>query len=267
MQKWNSSAQHPRAALLACASALALAPALSAQSIRSVVPAVADPGDTIAIYGTDLDQVAAVTFNATVNGGLNGHWFMNVAPLNQSAHELRVKVPQVHVFAGPGAPFGPGQLAGTVVVGLGTHPDQFGHFGWLESTFGAVSTQGSGESAPAGYAPRIGFALFSGPPKAGNANFKARVDGLPLTGVVRLGVGVPASAPYLPLHGGELRIDPALPFFVVPPEPSALPFSGSASAALPVPASAAGIVVALQWFSLDPLSGQAAISDALVATL
>jgi len=267
MMNWASLARRMLLSALTCFAALGSASPSSAQSIRSVVPPVADAGDVITIRGTNLENVLAVTFNATVNGGLYGHWFMNAPPLAQSATEIVVRVPQVHVFAGPEGRFGPGQLVGTVVVGLGTHPSQFGHFGWLESTFGAVSTQGAGASEPSGFAPRIGFALFDGLPKAGNANFTARVDGLPPTSFTRLGIGVPARAPYLPLGGGALLLDLSQPLVLVAPTASAPSANGSAVAIVPIPASAAGVLVAMQWLGIDAASGQVAISDALVALL
>lgn len=242
-----------------------LGSALGAQSIQSIVPEVADPGDTIRILGADLASVDSVRFTALV-GGFVGSWTINVPPGSASANELRVEVPLFNNFTPPDA-VPPGQLVGSVRVASGAQLSNTLPFGYLESTFGAVSTQGTGGSAPAGFSARIGFALPGGLPQAGNAGFTARVDALPPTGIVRLGIGVPASAPFTPLFGGELRLDPALPFFIVPPSPSVPPFGGSAAAALPVPASAAGITVALQWVSLDPQSGQAAISDALIAKL
>jgi len=247
------------------AAALALAPTLSAQSISAVVPEVADPGDSIRILGTDLANVDTVRFNALV-GGFVGSWTIDVAPGSASANEVRVAVPLFNNFTPPDA-VPPGQLVGSLRVGESGQLSNSLPFGYLESTFGAVSTQGSGGSAPAGFSPRIGFALPGGLPQAGNANFTARVDGLPPGGLVRLGIGVPDSAPFLPLFGGELRLDAAKPFFIVPAAPSVPPFGGSASAPLAVPASATGITVALQWVSIDPVTGQAAISDALIAKL
>ena len=82
-----------------------------------------------------------------------------------------------------------------------------------------------------------------------------------------LAVGVPATAPFAPFAGGELLLDPNAPLLVVP---GGIPASGPAGeslAKLPLPASAAGLTLGLQWVGVDPQSLTLAVSNALSAQL
>lgn len=243
--------------------ALTLAPLASAQDVKSIAPVVADPGDTVVLSGTDLAGVDDVAFTATV-GGFVGQWTVHVAPVSTSATEVVVVVPDVNAFA-PSTATPPGELVGSVVASSGAAASDAVPFGFLESTFGEVRTLGTPGSDPAGFAPRVAFELAGGIPRSPNPDFAATVTGLPPSSIALFVVGRVAQAPYLPLAGGELRID--LAWYQIA---FGAPVAGdptSSRAPLPIPPGFDGVRLAMQWLSIDPLTFQASLSDALVLRL
>jgi hypothetical protein len=243
--------------------ALLLTPLAPSQDVKSIAPVVADPGDTVVLSGTDLAGVDDVAFTATV-GGFVGQWTVHVAPVSTSATEVVVVVPDVNAFA-PSSATPPGELVGSVVASSGAAASDAVPFGFLESTFGGVRTLGTPGSDPVGFAPRCAFELGGGLPQSPNPNFVATVTGLPAGGVHLFVVGRVAQAPYLPLAGGELRID--LAWYQVA---FGAPVAGdptSSRAPLAIPPGFDGARIAMQWLSLDPVTFQASLSDALVVRL
>jgi hypothetical protein len=243
--------------------AFSFAPLAVAQDVKSVTPVVADPGDTVVLTGTNLAGVDDVAFVATV-GGFVGVWTVHVAPTSTSATEVVVVVPQINAFTPPQAT-PPGQLVGTIVASAGGVSSPPVDFGFLESTFNEVRTLGVTGSDPVGFTPQIAFTLAGGVPKSPNPNFVATVTGQPPASLTYCVVGAVAQAPYLPLFGGELRIDPVW-YQLLPGTPS-LSLPGAASRALPIPPGLDGVRIALQWLSLDPLTLQTSLSDALIVRL
>lgn len=245
--------------------ALILAPAAAAQSLDGAVPRVADPGDTIRLEGTNLGAVTRVRFTAVV-GGFVGQWTKEVAPNSVAADEVVVEVPFFNSFTPPDAT-PPGQLVGSVRVLAGAQISNAVDLGYLESTFGAVTTLGDPGSDPVGLAPRIEFDLFGGVPVAGNGAFQPRVVDT-LTGALSfLVVGLPLQPPYPQIANADVIVNPVGPLFFfngVAPLP---PGDDRASLSLPLDPSLAGATLAMQWITLDATSFAAAVSDALVATL
>jgi hypothetical protein len=243
--------------------ALLLTAAAGAQTLQSVEPRVADPGDTIRLLGTDLGSVSAVRFTATV-GGFVGTWTITVPPASVASTEIVAVVPTFNSFA-PGNATPPGELVGSIALLSGAVETAALPFGYLESTFGAVHTVGTGGSEPAGLAPRISFDPAGGAPSAGNQNFAAELFGSPPPWVALLAVGLPSQAPNLPLFGGELLINPLAPYVLLEGKLSVVP-----SVKLPIPPQVQGITVAMQWFTVSGFSPShpvVAISDGLIATL
>jgi len=244
--------------------ALSLSPIAFAQDVKSVTPVVADPGDTVVLTGTNLAGVDDVAFVATV-GGFVGIWTVHVAPISTSATEVVVVVPKINAFS-PANATPPGQLVGTIVASAGPASSAPVDFGYLESTFSDVRTLGVTGSDPLGFTPQIAFALAGDIPMSPNPNFVATVTGQPPASLTYFVVGTVAQAPYLPLFGGELRIDPLLWYQLHPGTPSPNT-PGAASRTLPIPPGFDGVRVAMQWLSLDPLTLQASLSDALIVRL
>jgi hypothetical protein len=239
-----------------------LAASAAAQTLQGVEPRVGDPGDTIRLLGTNLGSVNAVRFTATV-GGFVGTWTITVAPLSVSSEEIVAVVPTFNSFA-PAQAIPPGELVGFISLLTGAAETVPLPFGYLESTFSAVATIGTGGSEPAGLSPRISFDLDGGLPSAGNQKFQAEVFGSPQPWAALLGVGFPAQTA-LPLFGGELWIDPLAPYVLLNGDISLVP-----SIKLPIPSQAQGVTVAMQWFTVSGFSPShpvIAISDALIATL
>jgi hypothetical protein len=251
-------------ALALAALALSFSPIAFAQVVKSVTPVVADPGDTIVLTGTNLAGVDDVAFVASV-GGFVGIWTVHVAPTSTSATEVVVVVPQINAFTPPQAT-PPGQLVGTIVASAGASSSAPVDFGFLESTFNEVRTLGVTGSDPIGFTPQIAFTLAGGIPKSPNPSFVATVTGQPSASFTYLVVGPVAPAPYLPLFGGELRIDPLVWYQLLPGTPSPST-PGAASRALSIPPGFDGVRVAMQWLSLDPLTLQSSLSDALIVRL
>jgi|GEM_PF-4419542 len=249
----------------AVVAALLTTPFAAAQTLDRVAPAVADPGDTVRLEGTNLGSVNRVRFTAVV-GGFVGQWTIEVLPTSVTANEVVVLVPTFNSFTPPGAT-PPGQLVGTVEVVAGGQTSNAVDLGYLESTFGDVRTLGVPGSDPLGVAPRIEFGLAGGAPVAGNATFRPRLVDSLAGAVSVLAVGAPLAPPFPQLGNAEVVVNFALPlfyFFGVTPLP---PAHHDASVALPLSPSLAGVSLAMQWVTIDPATFASAISDALVATL
>lgn len=253
---------HP---ILAATAALLLAPFASAQTLDRVAPQVADPGDTIRLEGTNLGSVNRVRFTAVV-GGFVGQWTIDVPPQSVTANAIVVQVPVFNSFTPPGAT-PPGELVGSVTVVSGGQPANLLDLAYLESTFGAVSTQGAPGSDPLGLAPRIEFDLFGGAPVAGNATFRPRLVDTLTSAVSVLVVGAPLTASFPQIANADVVVNFVLPLYYFPGFTPLPPANHDAAVNLPLSPSLAGTSLAMQWVSLDPLTFASAISDALVVTL
>lgn len=221
-----------------------------------VLPMVADPFDTVRIVGTGLAGVDEVEFTAIV-GGFVGVWTMSVAPLSVSDTEVVVVVPHFNSFSPPEAT-PPGDPIGSVRLIAGGTPSQDVAFGYLEATFGAIQTLGQGGSQPAGFEPRSGLDIT--PPPGPFAVIRPMVSGAPEGDIAVLGIGLPASPPYIPLFGGSLYLD-----VVTPPIVAVVGVTGEhgvATAAVPHP-GVLGLTAAFQWFTVDPAGAQTSASDVL----
>jgi hypothetical protein len=248
---------------LFCAAALA-APA-QAQLIEQLVPEVGLPEDVILIRGTGLTGIPSAGFTALV-GGFAGQQSM-VMPLTVlSDTEALVTVPLFNSFAPPSA-VPPGQLVGFVNL-VTALPSNMASFGYLESTMGQILTQGSGGSEVGDLDPRIGFRLQFGPPVAGNLAFEVRAYGFPAGATCLLALGQPATGPFFPqFGGGDLTLFAAGPLALVPGAIPATFFGGESFVKVPIPPSAAGASVGLQWVALDFSTFSIAVSNGLAATL
>ncbi|MEZ5977414.1 MAG: hypothetical protein R3F34_04260 [Planctomycetota bacterium] len=248
---------------LAALALLALsAPVAVAQTVDDVFPHVADAGDQIRLVGTNLGATSRVRFTALV-GGFVGQWTMNIGPDSVSANEVLVTVPKFNSFV-PENATPPSALIGSVRAVAGTQVSNAVDFGFLEQKFGTIQTVGTPGSDPAGFAPRIGFALSGGAPVTGNVNFRPEVTGAIPNAVAVLAIGAKAQAPYPILAGGDLVIDPFLPVTYLLGGPIAPPPTDHYQLLVPISGSIVNVKAVLQWVTIDPLTFAAAISDALV---
>lgn len=241
-----------RAFLRAAVAALILVPSVLAQTVKQIVPAAFAPGDTVSVRGSNLGGLTSVPFTATV-GGFVGTWTINAPVMTATATELIVQAPLFNSFVPPfsgSSPFG-------IVAAL---PGYF-----MEGTFGQTTTAGAG--SPSSMFPLdrlvVDFDLPAGGPQPGNANFTLELENAPAGAAAFVLAGRPAAMP-LPFAGGLLVVDTTVPFLVLGPHP--VDVNGQAQAKLPIPAGVSAIV-ALQWFTRDPVSNKPLISNALVVQL
>lgn len=226
----------------------------------AVLPHVADPFDVVRIVGTNLAAVDTVEFTAVV-GGFVGVSTRLVAPLSVSDTEVLVEVPLFNQFSPPQAT-PPGDALGSVRVLAGATASEEVAFGFLEATFGAITTTGQGGSDPVGFEPRSGLDMT--PPPGPMATIRPMLSGAPEGDVAVLGIGLPANPPFVPLFGGSLYLDPA-----VSPIVAVVGLTGEygvATAALPHP-GLLGLTAAFQWFTVDPAGTQVSASDVLLFEL
>jgi hypothetical protein len=259
-----------RSSLSRCAAAflvaLLVAP-LRAQTTDRLVPEVGEPGDVIAIEGTELQDTTHVMFMAIVGGFVGSA--TQVVPV-QSATPTRVEVlvPEFNGFIPPL----PGGLGGAP-IGLVTALDAQGRilagqleFYYLEILFGDVQTLCIGSARPGGAGTlAISFTPKGGAPQAGNTALQLELENAPAGALAFLAAGLPLAPPFPPVGSGELVVDLAGPSVLI--GPVLTDSTGTALLIAPVPASAAGVTVAMQWFTREPGTTKLLVSNAFVALL
>ena len=255
-----------RSMILAVGALAATAQVVQAQSFSQLAPSVGVPGDTIVVHGSNFETVTSVRFNAIV-GGFVGQWTIEAPATVVDPSTLLVDVPLFGNFA-PTTAIPPGSVDGflQLVTPAGVSPSLIS-FTFLEATAGQIVTYGQGGSEAGGFDPRIGFRLQFGLPVAGNPSFDARGYDLPPGSAPFLFVGLPGTSPYPPFAGGELLLDPAGPVIVFPGTIPATQTIGETFVQFPIPPSAAGATVGMQWIAIDGSNFTLAITNALQATL
>lgn len=254
--------------------AVAAAPTLSAQSISSIVPQAAEPGDLVVLRGTGLGATNQVRFTGVV-GGFVGVWNVTVAPLSVSPTEVRAIVPLFNNFVGPAATPPSDPFGSVALLGGAATPEA--KFYFMEEKHGQVTTPGEGTTQSNGERAVGHFELSGGEPVSANASFAPRI-GLAVPGALPfLAVGNQATPPFFPVGDGDLVIDFASPVFAILAAP-AVDADGDAGIALPIPQICAmpsgttedpvcGVPVALQWATFDPATGAFAVSSGMFVTL
>jgi hypothetical protein len=259
----------PVIAALVCGAGLS-----QAQSLTSVIPAAAEPGDLLVLRGSGLGSVVKVAFQGQV-GGFVGVWNVSAAPLSVSANEVRVIVPLFNNFVGPAATPPSNPFGKVSVIGTGTSNQL--DFYFMEEKHGQVTTPGQGTTQSNGERPVCSFALTGGEPVSNNPNFTP-VLGLGVTGALPvLVVGQQAIPPFLPIGDGALTINFSLATFAVVVGPP-VDANGASAVALPIPKvcpmptgtfedPVCGFPVAFQWGMLDPVSQSLVVSNGMFVTL
>lgn len=245
-----------------------------AQTLTSVIPAAAEPGDLVVLRGSGLSGVSKVVFQGVV-GGFVGVWSVSAAPTSVSDNEVRCLVPLLNNFVGPAA-VPPSSPFGKVSVVISSPSNQL-DFYFMEEKHGQVTTPGQGTTQSNGERAVSSFVLSGGEPVSNNPSFKPQL-GLGVPGAVPvLIVGQQASPPFFPIGDGTLTIDFNLAFFALvvgPPVDAA----GSSSVALPIPKvcpnptgtfedPVCGLPVALQWGMIDPVTQSLVVSNGMFVTL
>lgn len=253
-----------RHVLMFLAAACLFAPPLAAQVL---VPPVGEPGDVIAIEGSGLGATQHVEFLAIV-GGFVGFEHLLVTPLSVNDTRVEVQVPVSGHFLPP-PPLADGDPVGLVTLLDGAFQPIGAQaaFGWLEITFGAVKTLGTGSPLPAPQpgAPAVAFDLAGGAPAAGNPAFALELHAAAPGAACFVLAGRPAPPPWPVVNGGTLVTNLQATFLLLGPYPA--DGQGVAVAPLPVPATAAGLAVSLQWAFRHPQDNVLRVSNALVAQL
>ena len=255
------------AALSALLAALVVAP-LRAQTTERLVPEVGEPGDIIAIEGTGLQDTTHVMFMGIV-GGFVGSMTPVVPVISATPTRVEVKVPALGSFLPPHLPGGQGGQP----IGLVTALDAAGHpiggqlqFYYLEITFGDVQTLGQGSALPGDTGTlSISFEPHGGAPKADNLALQLELENAPAGAQAFLAAGLPLAPPFPMVGTGQLVVDLASTSLLI--GPFMADGTGTAIMAAPVPASASGVTVALQWFAREPGGTKLLVSNAFVALL
>ena len=259
----SRAAVRARTTMLILPALLAAGAAVGAQTLDQAVPAAGGPGDLVILRGTGLAGVGQVQFTASV-GGFAGFLTKPVTPLSATDTELRVTVPQFNAFVGPQAvpPSGPlGFLTITGPFGGGPQLDFF----FFEEPFFDLTTFGQGTTQSGGQGrPVTSFDIQLGPPKIidpasppfpaipnliGNPNFTARLENASPAVPAVLLIGAPGTPPFFLFGDGELVLDPAAPFLLLPA--GTTDAQGGLSLGLPVRTSVQGTAV-LQFLAFDP---------------
>jgi hypothetical protein len=244
---------------------------LLAQTLTSVVPEAAEPGDLIVLRGTGLGSVTQVQFTGTV-GGFVGIWNVVVAPTSVSPTEVRAIVPTFNNFVGPAA-VPPSSPFGSVKVSSSNQLK----FYFMEEKHGQVTTPGQGTTQSNGERAVIHFALSGGEPVSSNPTFAPRI-GLAVPGAVPvLGVGQQAPMPFLPIGDGTLTLNLSSPLYAMIVG-APVDAAGNSGVALPIPQicpspsgtfedPVCGVPVALQWGMIDPVTQTLVVSTGMCGTL
>lgn len=252
--------------------ALALgAGSFHAQTLTSVVPAAAEPGDLVVLRGSGLGAVTTVRFTGTV-GGFVGIWDVDVAPTSVSPTEVRAIVPLFNNFVGPAA-VPPSSPFGTVMV---TGSNQL-KFYFMEEKHGQVTTPGIGTTQSNGERAVCFFDLGGGEPVSDNPTFAPRIGLAVPSALPVLGVAQQATPPFIPIGDGTLTLNLSFAFFALVVGPPVDAF-GSSGVALPIPQvcpmpsgtfedPVCGFPVALQWAMIDPVSQTLVVSNGMFVTL
>lgn len=235
--------------LLALVLAATLADVPRAQSITKLIPEAAAPGDVLILEGANLGAAVSVEFVATV-GGFTGVLTRGATPSSVSPTRVVVQVPRINAFTPPNA-VPPGDPLGSVrILDSNGRMSNTVTFYFMEATFGAITTLGTGTTQPGGLGkPAVGFTLAGGPPVLGNATFTPAL-GNALPGSLGLFVlGVPATPPFPMIGDGTIVLDTSRPFGTL-----VLPVSaqGEAQVTLPIPSTPFGATFLIQWAALAP---------------
>ena len=249
----------------ALVAAIALVGAPTSAAAQQTNPNIGEPGDIVAIEGTGLAGTTQVDFLAIV-GGFVGFLHAVVPPLSVTDTRVEVMVPMFGSFLPP-PPLADGDPIGLVqlldgqgqVIGTGVS------IWYLEITFGAVTTIGQGSPLPDGRELVLGFDHHGGAPAAGNSAFELELTDGPRGTPAFIFAGLPATPPFPMINGGAIVIDFQRPHLIL--GPYAIGLDGTAQAPLPVPASVAGVTIALQWAFRHPANGAVLVSRGLRATL
>jgi hypothetical protein len=242
---------------------------VSAQTLDTVFPVAAEPGDLVTLRGsgfTSPTDPTVVTFTAFV-GGFAGVWSEDAKIVSKTATEIQINMPAI------GAAFVPGSSPyGEVKVKLGAKESNSQKFFFMEQTteggYGDMSTIDVGGTQSTGVGkPVIDFDIGSGEPVAGVAATVLRVQNANPTSLAVLVGGVEAVGPMLPFEDGFLAVDAASLILVTDPAPFT-DSAGMASHKMSVPAALAGKTAVVQWGVIDfGLTDFVALSNALKVTL
>lgn len=244
---------------------LATASVLSAQTITSVTPEAAAPGDTIVIRGANLAAVTQVRFEAVV-GGFVGISNVLVTASSVSATEVVATVPLINSFTPPNA-VPPGSPLGNIRVRTGTGVlSNQRQFFFMEATFGQVTTTGNGTTQSNGRRAITSFTYSGGAPTPGNAAFVLTLDNAIPSSAAIVAFGLEGVPPYPLVSDGTVVIDIFQPYQVLP-QTFVTDALGRATLPAPIPNVSLGLSIAVQWAMVDGVSGAVEVAEALVVQL